>query len=71
MWDAMPGAGAFVALGDSFTEGVGDPYEAVARLSRSGGHAAPWVARRLRGVSTGDGVPPKRPELLPLFPQAL
>jgi len=34
-------------------------------------HAAPWVARRLRGVSTGDGVPPKRPELLPLFPQAL
>jgi lysophospholipase L1-like esterase len=29
-------------------------------------HAAPWVARRLRGVSTGDGVPPKRPELLPL-----
>jgi lysophospholipase L1-like esterase len=29
-------------------------------------HAVPWVARRLRGVSSGDGVPPKRPELLPL-----
>ena len=29
-------------------------------------HAAPWVARRVRGVSTGDGVNPKRPELLPL-----
>jgi lysophospholipase L1-like esterase len=29
-------------------------------------HAAPWVARRLLGVSSGDGVPPKRPELLPL-----
>lgn len=29
-------------------------------------HAAPWVVRRLRGVTTGDGVPPKRPELLPL-----
>ena len=29
-------------------------------------HAAPWVSRRLRGVSTGDGVLPKRPELLPL-----
>ena len=29
-------------------------------------HAAPWVARRLRGVSTGDGLAPKRPELLPL-----
>jgi hypothetical protein len=29
-------------------------------------HAAPWVARRVRGISTGDGRPPKRPELLPL-----
>jgi lysophospholipase L1-like esterase len=29
-------------------------------------HAAPWVARRVRGVSTGDGIDPKRPELLPL-----
>ncbi len=31
-------------------------------------HAAPWLARRLRGVSSGDGIPPKRPELLPLSP---
>lgn len=29
-------------------------------------YAAPWVGRRLRGVSTGDGMRPKRPELLPL-----
>ncbi|HEY6274998.1 MAG TPA: SGNH/GDSL hydrolase family protein [Streptosporangiaceae bacterium] len=29
-------------------------------------HAAPWVARRVRGVSAGDGVDPKRPELLPM-----
>jgi lysophospholipase L1-like esterase len=29
-------------------------------------HAAPWVARRVRGTSSGDGVDPKRPELLPL-----
>ncbi len=28
-------------------------------------HAAPWVARRVRGVSSGDGVNPKRPEMLP------
>ncbi|HEV3289077.1 MAG TPA: SGNH/GDSL hydrolase family protein [Streptosporangiaceae bacterium] len=28
-------------------------------------HAAPWVARRVRGVSSGDDVAPKRPELLP------
>ncbi len=31
-------------------------------------HAAPWAGRRLRGASTGDGVPPKRPDLLPLLP---
>jgi lysophospholipase L1-like esterase len=29
-------------------------------------HAAPWVARRVRGISSGDDVDPKRPELLPL-----
>ncbi len=31
-------------------------------------HAAPWVSRRLRGVSSGDGLQPKRPGLLPLQP---
>ncbi len=31
-------------------------------------HAAPWVSRRLRGVSSGDGLQPKRPVLLPLQP---
>jgi lysophospholipase L1-like esterase len=29
-------------------------------------YAVPWFSRRLRGVSTGDGLAPKRPELLPL-----
>jgi hypothetical protein len=29
-------------------------------------HAAPWVARRVRGASSGDDISPKRPELLPL-----
>ncbi|MBO0776473.1 MAG: SGNH/GDSL hydrolase family protein, partial [Actinobacteria bacterium] len=29
-------------------------------------HAAPWVARRIRGTSSGDGKEAKRPELLPL-----
>ena len=28
-------------------------------------HLAPWVARRVRGRSSGDGVQPKRPELRP------
>jgi lysophospholipase L1-like esterase len=29
-------------------------------------HAMPWVQRRIRGVSSGDDVPPKRPDLLPV-----
>ena len=29
-------------------------------------HAAPWVRRRLAGVSSGDGMSPKRPDLVPL-----
>jgi hypothetical protein len=29
-------------------------------------YAAPWLQRRLRGVSTGDGMTPKRPELQPV-----
>jgi lysophospholipase L1-like esterase len=29
-------------------------------------HAAPWVSRRLRGASSGDGAAPKRPQLRPL-----
>ncbi|MGH3301893.1 MAG: SGNH/GDSL hydrolase family protein [Streptosporangiaceae bacterium] len=29
-------------------------------------YAVPWLARRLRGISSGDGIQPKRPELLRL-----
>jgi lysophospholipase L1-like esterase len=29
-------------------------------------YAAPWLQRRLRGTSSGDGMEPKRPDLLPL-----
>ena len=29
-------------------------------------YAAPWVRRRLGGASSGDGLPPKRPDLLPV-----
>jgi lysophospholipase L1-like esterase len=29
-------------------------------------YAVPWVRRRLRGVSSGDGAEPKRPDLRPL-----
>lgn len=34
-------------------------------------HAAPYVSRRLHGISTGDGVLPKRPELTELMIAAL
>lgn len=39
-----------------------------ARWARA--HLAPWVGRRVRGVSSGDGVLPKRPELAPVEPAA-
>ena len=29
-------------------------------------YAGPWIQRRLRGVSSGDGMTPKRPDLQPL-----
>jgi lysophospholipase L1-like esterase len=29
-------------------------------------YAVPWVRRRMRGTSSGDGMSPKRPDLLPL-----
>ena len=32
---------------------------------------APWIKRRLTGTSSGDGVLPKRPNLLPLLEQAV
>ncbi len=62
--------GTFVAIGDSFTEGLND------RLP--GGGFRGWADRfadllaagqpglRLTGRSSGDNVPPKRPELQPL-----
>lgn len=33
-------------------------------------HLLPWIGRRLTGRSSGDGRPPKYPELLPYPPQA-
>ncbi len=32
----------------------------------AGRHLAPWVVRRLRGVSSGDGITAKRPQLAPV-----
>lgn len=35
----------------------------------AGAYAAPWVRRRLAGVSSGDGREAKRPDLLPVRPE--
>ncbi len=35
-------------------------------MSWARGYAAPWLGRRLRGISSGDGIRPKRPELVRL-----
>ncbi|HYN74845.1 MAG TPA: SGNH/GDSL hydrolase family protein [Candidatus Limnocylindria bacterium] len=40
-----------------------------ADLRWAGVHLAPWVGRRLRGVSSGDGVPAKRPTADPVSRQ--
>jgi lysophospholipase L1-like esterase len=42
------------------------PHELLAAEARwVRAHLAPWLVRRLQGRSSGDGVQPKRPELLP------
>ncbi|MFF2628290.1 SGNH/GDSL hydrolase family protein [Kitasatospora griseola] len=41
----------------------GEKLRADARWLRT--HVGPWIGRRLRGRSSGDGRPAKRPELLP------
>lgn len=45
------------------------PHRAAAgHAAWAGRHLAPWVVRRLRGVSSGDGRAAKRPELSPVVP---
>jgi lysophospholipase L1-like esterase len=50
------------------TAGAGPAWLAARRLDVqwSRAYAAPWVRRRLAGVSSGDGMSPKRPDLVPL-----
>ena len=40
-----------------------DPRSRVSHAVWAGKYLAPWVVRRLRGVSSGDGITAKRPEL--------
>jgi lysophospholipase L1-like esterase len=54
-----PGGSAWLARPAAWLAARGSD----ARWARD--HAAPWLVRRLRGVSAGDGMPPKRPQLSP------
>ena len=42
------------------------PQRAAANIHWAGTHLGPWLARRARGTSSGDGVLPKRPILQPV-----
>lgn len=42
--------------------------EVVRTLDWAGRHLVPWIIRRLRGVSSGDGITAKNPELATLGP---
>jgi lysophospholipase L1-like esterase len=62
---SLPGvAGASGAAGPPLPAGWLAARRVDARWARN--HAVPWLQRRIRGVSSGDDVLPKRPDLLPL-----
>ncbi|MEZ5116459.1 MAG: SGNH/GDSL hydrolase family protein [Candidatus Nanopelagicales bacterium] len=42
------------------------PARVAADAAWARGHLLPWLGRRLRGISSGDGVDPKRPTLAPV-----
>jgi len=74
----MAGAAA-VALGYEARDGGSDPapdlpsprmaFRYASDAIWIGRHLAPWLVRRLRGVSSGDGRFAKRPDLLPVADQ--
>jgi lysophospholipase L1-like esterase len=45
------------------------PVRVASDVAWMGRHLAPWVLRRVRGRSSGDGIEPKRPELTPVLPR--
>ena len=44
------------------------PVKVIGDLAWAGRHLTPWILRRIRGVSSGDGIEPKRPRLAPVEP---
>jgi lysophospholipase L1-like esterase len=60
--EALGLEGADSAWSKPFTDPLG-PRPRVSHAVWAGKYLAPWVVRRLRGVSSGDGITAKRPEL--------
>ncbi|MDA0181326.1 SGNH/GDSL hydrolase family protein [Solirubrobacter phytolaccae] len=60
--EAMGLEGADSSWTQPFTDPLG-PRSTVSHAVWAGKYLAPWVMRRLRGVSSGDGITAKRPEL--------
>jgi lysophospholipase L1-like esterase len=61
---ALDGAGP--TWTDPFTEPL-TPYNRLSHALWAGKYLTPWIIRRLRGVSTGDGITAKRPTLEPFL----
>jgi lysophospholipase L1-like esterase len=43
------------------------PVRVAGDVAWAGRYLAPWLVRRLRGISSGDGIDPKRPHLEPVL----
>jgi lysophospholipase L1-like esterase len=43
------------------------PIRIAGDVAWAGRYLAPWIVRRLRGISSGDGIDPKRPRLEPVL----
>ena len=66
--DTRAAAGARAATGAWASASAWNAWSAARRVDArwARDHAMPWVHRRIRGVSSGDSILPKRPDLLPL-----
>jgi lysophospholipase L1-like esterase len=69
--DAAAEALALPGSGPNWTDPFAEPLTPHTRLSHAlwaGKYLTPWIIRRIRGVSSGDGITAKRPTLEP-FPE--
>lgn len=75
MWGAAKALGLPDAQGelDALKSGVPDvprksgPRELASEAAWMWSHLRPWIARRIKGTSSGDGISAKRPEMRPVL----